>query len=561
MADPGAKRPFGMPSPVLLGSAIAPALAALLICLRILDLHPHVELSPIEMAALLGQLALIYGIPAFVLGGLADGVLSRLRVEKLGGAVAGLFLIAPLTWFLWSYTQDTGRFADPADMRADASAPLLEVSTAAQEDIVPRQPSPTPVVLLVVDGADPKLIEQSVEAGSLPTFERLMEGGTWGPLLSQQPTLSPILWTTLATGRPEAAHGVHDFTRFKVPGVATPLDVLPPGTGLQYWIFPWLERLPRSPWVRVPVTSDVRRAATLWDVAGRHWPVGVYRWLVTWPAEPTSGFLVAGGVWAGASEDGGWHPDSRRWREAREEHGDGLDHGWFEPAELAEQLPPPRPAPRGPELRPYLRPGDPIDHQDPDLRFIARSLREPTLRHLGWLVEHHRPTLLAASFYSVDAFGHRFVDQHRDGGPYERAITARYQMTDRQLGRLIERLDTVYGSYHLLVVSDHGWDFEAGHHFDAPAGFFLAHGPAFEADRWVPGASLFDVAPLVLHLLGLPVAESMPGAHLFETLLAPDALPPPRWIADYPRPPRETQQAPALDERRRQELRSLGYLP
>ena len=61
------------------------------------------------------------------------------------------------------------------------------------------------------------------------------------------------------------------------------------------------------------------------------------------------------------------------------------------------------------------------------------------------------------------------------------------------------------------LTSDHGWDLERRDHFEAPPGLFLGLGPAFAAGREVEGLAIDDLAPLSLHLLGLPLAADMPG--------------------------------------------------
>ncbi len=393
--------------------------------------------------------------------------------------------------------------------------------------------------------------------GDLPTFARLLDEGTFGPLSTLTPTLSPLIWSTLATGCTAEDHGIHHFTGYRLPGIEAAFDRFPRGSGLTHQIFPRLEKIAASGWFRVPYTSAARRCAALWEIVGEHWPVGVYRWLVTWPVEPVEGFMVAGGLWAG----GRWHPDSKRWLERMEEDpGRPHEEGWFHPPDLHEELPPPRGPVRDAELRPYVTAGELPARTDPDLKLVVKSLRESTFEDLRVLVAKKAPRLLAADFYSVDAFGHRFVEQHTGGGPFAPAWRERYRHTDRQLGALIEFLDEIYGTYHLLVVSDHGWDLDAGHHLDAPPGIFLGRGPAFVPGRRVVGASVYQVAPTVLHLLGLPVAESMPGAIDFGDLLSGNE-PAPRWVPGYPRHSRSGSAPQALDETRRQQLRSLGYLP
>src|SRR6185295_17661328 len=73
-----------------------------------------------------------------------------------------------------------------------------------------RQSRHPRVLLLGVDGADPAILERLIGAGKLPTFGRLRREGAFGPLRSREPLLSPVLWTTIATGRTPQDHGVLD---------------------------------------------------------------------------------------------------------------------------------------------------------------------------------------------------------------------------------------------------------------------------------------------------------------------------------------------------------------
>ena len=577
-------RPAGSQSRFLvtLVATSAAAIFAVVVAFATFGLHPHLEPGAFELAALVIQLTLLYVLPFLAVGWIGDGLLRWIGRPRWVGGLAGLLFLLPIGWALVSGA------SGPGSDRGEAANDRRDIRPLeAQQGILePADPDPPPVILLVVDGLDPALLRDLVRAGDLPNFERLLDEGTWGPLTSLEPTLSPLLWTSLATGRLPRDHGIHHFVRHQVPGLSAPLDHFPPRTGLTHHLAPWLESLGWTGWRAVPYASPARRCRALWEIVGDYWSVGIYRWLVTWPAEPVEGFLVAGGLWASPhrgfetgqeaneadheGEDGsraegmGWHPESQGWLDEMERRSDRpLEQGWTWPPELVDELAPLRDPIRRRELRPYLTPRTPVDLRQPDQRFIARSLRDPALRDLVRLTRRHRPKFLAAAFYSVDAFGHRFVGQQQEGGPYAPALAERYRYTDRMLGRFRAQLDAIYGRpLHLLVVSDHGWDFAAGHHFAAPDGVVIAHGPAFDPERRIPGASLLDIAPLVLRLLGLPVADDMPGSDTHRFLLGASAAPEQQRIATWERGDRVGDDTvEALDERQRRELRSLGYLP
>ena len=58
-------------------------------------------------------------------------------------------------------------------------------------------PASPRVLLIGIDGADLQVIDRLIAEGKLPTFQRLEREGAFGPLRSQEPLLSPIVWTTI----------------------------------------------------------------------------------------------------------------------------------------------------------------------------------------------------------------------------------------------------------------------------------------------------------------------------------------------------------------------------
>ena len=67
------------------------------------------------------------------------------------------------------------------------------------------------VLLVGWDGADWKMINRLVEAGQMPNMKRFTEEGVMGNVASLQPMLSPILWTSIATGKHADKHGIMGF--------------------------------------------------------------------------------------------------------------------------------------------------------------------------------------------------------------------------------------------------------------------------------------------------------------------------------------------------------------
>jgi predicted AlkP superfamily phosphohydrolase/phosphomutase len=119
-----------------------------------------------------------------------------------------------------------------------------------------------PLVVVGIDGAEWDVIEQLWGEGKLPHLRAIADRGVTAVLRTRYGS-SPVIWTTIATGRESRVHGITGFT---VPG-------------------------PRG---EVPVASTVRRVPALWNMAGAAGlRVAVVSWWASWPAEEIAGVVVS----------------------------------------------------------------------------------------------------------------------------------------------------------------------------------------------------------------------------------------------------------------------------
>jgi predicted AlkP superfamily phosphohydrolase/phosphomutase len=120
------------------------------------------------------------------------------------------------------------------------------------------------ILVVGIDGMEWDIMGPLVGQGRLPTFARVLSEGAWGELRSLDVLESPVIWTSIATGKVPEKHGIMGFAKARQGG-AEP----------------------------VPITSNVRRVEAIWNILGdRGWSVGVIGWLSTWPAEAVNGYLV-----------------------------------------------------------------------------------------------------------------------------------------------------------------------------------------------------------------------------------------------------------------------------
>jgi len=67
------------------------------------------------------------------------------------------------------------------------------------------------VIVLGLDGLDPKILQGLIDAGRAPNFRKLAQMGTFSRLGTTMPALSPVAWSSFITGMTPGGHGIADF--------------------------------------------------------------------------------------------------------------------------------------------------------------------------------------------------------------------------------------------------------------------------------------------------------------------------------------------------------------
>ena len=138
------------------------------------------------------------------------------------------------------------------------------------------------VIVIGIDGLDPRLVERMMNDGQLPNFAKLAREGTFSTLQTTIPPESPVAWTCAATGMNPGRYGVFDYIRRNPENYLPDLSILKTSS--------------KGSWRRqgqpfVPVSTQ----KTFWDILGEQGvPTVVIRWPVTFPAEPVNGRLLSG---------------------------------------------------------------------------------------------------------------------------------------------------------------------------------------------------------------------------------------------------------------------------
>jgi predicted AlkP superfamily phosphohydrolase/phosphomutase len=145
------------------------------------------------------------------------------------------------------------------------------------------------LIFLGLDGLDPRLAERFMADGKLPNLSRLKEQGSFHRLRTTFPALSPVAWSTFATGVSPAKHNIFDFLNRSLKSCVPELSscrVRPARRALR------IGRL-RVPLWR-PTVDMLRKSQTFWKILGEH-SIGstILRVPITFPPEEFNGRLLS----------------------------------------------------------------------------------------------------------------------------------------------------------------------------------------------------------------------------------------------------------------------------
>lgn len=446
-----------------------------------------------------------------------------------------------------------GQSSEPSSSPAPAvrSSPAASVETVDVSDSAGRTKrapgGQAPVIWLGLDGLDWGLLDRLAAEGRMPNWKRLTSEGSTARLKSYVPILSPVVWTTLATGVGPDIHRVLDFQE------------VDPATGQ-----------------KVPISGHSRAVPAIWNVASAAGlSVGVVGWWATHPAEEVKGFFVSDHaspiLFEGLPRQGVAYPASLSAgvEQIAERDGRVTDE------ELARFVDVP-----AEEIARARGSGEGLQNL---IIALARTIGATRVeqRIARELYDRNLPDLMMLYIEGTDVIGHLFASyvppkmscvSDDDFARYHRAVDEYYALVDRILGQWMRRAEEDGAT--LIVNSDHGFKWsddrscERGSLNPATAGFwhrldgvFAAWGARVRRSAGRGNATVFDVEPTVSALLGLPVDRRAEGGVIGAAFVGLPA--PPRKDLAATVPVRRLQ-AEELSEKEASEyakkLMALGYL-
>jgi len=436
-----------------------------------------------------------------------------------------------------------------------------------------------PVVVIGVDGLEWSVAEALLKEvpSKMPNLQRLLDEGVGGALQTMVPTWSPVLWTTIATGRPPDAHGIYFFSE---------------------WDLEKNQPVPGG----LPYTSDCRKVPAIWnlaDDAGKS--VNSVAWWVSWPAEHLRhGRIVSSYA---AQSQGALLWKAGVWK-------DGLPQLTW-PASLAN------------DVAPFLRDGGPDgpaavaqvqryglcprSWEEPDVLNENGTVKVPgekvvtreTNYRMSWISDRTHASIFnellhqevadlnLVYFGCTDVAGHYFW-KYQEPAAYSYPIDPQqveffgehlrktYTDVDTWLGEILAAMPA---ERVVMLVADHGMQayfknnpkkFQNGGHQLGEPGVFILSGTgvirrgllAKETRRL---GNIMDVAPMICDLLGIPALVQMPG-HSLRSFMTEE------WQASHAEPARQssplyrraagkpTEPIDHANELFMEQLKALGYI-
>jgi predicted AlkP superfamily phosphohydrolase/phosphomutase len=374
------------------------------------------------------------------------------------------------------------------------------------------------VIVVGVNGMEWDIIRPLLLKGELHNFAEVIQRGVYGKMKTLSAPNCPKVYSSIATSTPPEENGI---TGFVVAGKTASTDMLK-----------------REP---------------LWSILSKNGvTVGMANVPATFPVMPLNGYMISGMLTRGKGcEDGilcspklsevkggeAVYPPSMV-AELEMNVGDF----WIDCSRMpaAEEL-------KGKEA-------EAIDHW---LQQVSQ-VRAQQAKLFDYLLSHHRTDFTMLVQSCEDRVGHWLYPIQPYNAGYDSTLHSvrvdafpdQYRALDQVLGKVLQHVDR---NTYLFIISDHGIkplrEFEEGgrlyhsahdhggntpiiakHDFedgDDVPGIFIAIGPNIKRDVRLMGfaVSVFDIAPTILSLYGIPQPTQMKGRILSEIFEAPSSQP------------------------------------
>ena len=376
----------------------------------------------------------------------------------------------------------------------------------------PTPPAPRPRVIVIgVNGMEWDIIRPLLLQGEMPNLDKLIHEGVYGKLRTLPAPNCPKVYTTIATSTPPEQNGI---TGFLVGGITANTNML--------------------------------KEEPLWSVLSKHGvTVGMANVPATFPVLPVNGYMISGMLTRGKNcEDGVLCAPKL----SEVEGGDAV-YPRSMVAELEKNV--------GDFYIDCTRMPSADELKDKEAEVVnawlakVQTIREQQTKLFDYLLTNH-PTDFTMMVQSCeDRVGHWLYPIQPFNAGYNAKVNSvrinafpdQYRALDKVLGTILRHIDE---NTYVFIVSDHGIkplrEFEEDQHMhmdhggttpviakhdfadgDDVPGSLIVVGPNIKHDVRLMGfqASVFDIAPTILHIYGIAQPPQMKGHVLTDIFSKP----------------------------------------
>ncbi len=400
----------------------------------------------------------------------------------------------------------------------------------------------TKTLLIGWDAADWNIIYPLIKKGAMPTLAKFINAGVHGKMATLDPPLSPILWTSIATGKRAYHHGITGFTEIAEDGKT----------------------------VRA-VRGTSRKADSFWDVFNaNNIKTNVVGWWPSHPAEEMNGSMVSN--FYGMCNV----PFGEDWPMLTEtvtpqKHENILKELRVHPGELTSAM-----------LQPFFPDATNLKSEDDEvLRSVMKILAHTASVHNAttWLMQNTEWDCTAVYYDAIDHFGHLAMKYHPPQLPgidddyykkYHFIMEAAYRFHDMMLERL---LDLAGQDCNVILISDHGFESSTQRLINlpnmpaapalehSPYGIIATQGPLFKTGEKLYGSSLLDVFPTLLRMYNIKANSDVEGRVLDDAFIGlPIFIPSAKAKIKNLKPKNGLQNSGTENKMALQQLIDIGYL-
>lgn len=145
------------------------------------------------------------------------------------------------------------------------------------------------VVILGLDGLEPTIVEPMIKAGKLPNLQKVAEQGSYSKLQTTYPAISPVAWSSFATGCTAGKHNIFDFLSRDKHSYMPELSSSKVGSAKRTLKLGKYQ-IPLGK----PVVKLLRKSKTFWKILGDYGIFShVLRVPITFPPEKFNGALLS----------------------------------------------------------------------------------------------------------------------------------------------------------------------------------------------------------------------------------------------------------------------------